>query len=424
MSDINYYEKYIKYKNKYKYLKYILLGSGKNAIIKFFYSNIKDPATKQSIELDVTKPQDERYKLFSQILKRNLRNPELIFTVEVTDDDGIIESFIIDKYLSEGANGAVFKTRDNKIIKITLQPNNRMIKEGRMTEELCIKTYRKALYQGAQDIGFIIYNYLGESLEKFIKETHRKLKFYFSIFNNLFDQIYKLNKHNYFHNDVKIGNCIFYKSSLILIDWELTERTSYIGSYDSLCLFGCAYYLRHKFSSNMSSNGISDISIIIEESSSTDIVGFFNFIIDCLFIYRGINITSYKIFQPILNLKGDFSFNDIIKILCFFSILSQNRNVYRIISTFPFCQDIIRQIETKLCEIRIDESLLPDGIRVNDDNRCIICYAFIIFSNLEFRNKKQFLFIFNLVYECFNSRFDLENFKLNISRVLDKSLLE
>ena len=110
--------------------------------------------------------------------------------------------------------------------------------------------------------------------------------------------------------------------------------------------------------------------------------------------------------------------------LCFFSILSQNRNVYRKLLTFPFCQDIIRQIETELCKISINESLLPDGIRVNDDNRCIICYAFIIFSNLEFRNKKQFLFIFNLVYECFNSSFDLENFKLNISRVLDKSLLE
>jgi hypothetical protein len=174
----------------------------------------------------------------------------------------------------------------------------------------------------------------------------------------------------------------------------------------------------------MSSNGIDDISIIINESSSTDIVGFFNFTIECLFIYCGIHITPYEIFQPILNLRTDFSFNDIIKMLCFFSILSQSRNVYRRLSTFPFCRDIIRQIETKLCEIRIEESLLPDGIRVNDDNRCIICYAFIIFSNLEFRNKKQFLFIFNLVYECFNSSFDLENFKLNISRVLDKSLLE
>ena len=78
--------------------------------------------------------------------------------------------FQIERYLNKGGNGMVFKTVDNKIIKISLYTGSKLNYEGKITEELEIEPIMKALYQGNSEIDFVIYNYLGEPVQDVIKK--------------------------------------------------------------------------------------------------------------------------------------------------------------------------------------------------------------------------------------------------------------
>ena len=69
-----------------------------------------------------------------------------------------------------------------------------MVKEGKITEKISIQEKSKALYQGEEEISFVIYNYLGVELDTFIKKN-KNLDLFFIIFRQLFDQIYALLRH-------------------------------------------------------------------------------------------------------------------------------------------------------------------------------------------------------------------------------------
>jgi serine/threonine protein kinase len=312
---MSYREKYIKYKNKYLILKNNFLGAGENGRIEFFIalkSNLLEK-TKIQVTIDSSQVSNDVYKQFLNSLKSIIENSTELLFIILTKDDGTRIEFQIEKYLSEGTNGMVFKTIDNKIIKISLNKNSRLNYEGKITEELEIEPVMKALYQGNEEISFVIYNYLGEPTQDVIKKRN-DLGFLFHIFNNLFIQIDKLNSRGYFHNDIKIANSVIIENNIYLIDFELTQTISFIGSYESLCLFGCVNNIFNNFRYKYDELKINEI---VQYFNNTDIVAFFNFLIDCFFIHYKINTNTFNLINSLLILDRIFSLNDIIKMMCF-----------------------------------------------------------------------------------------------------------
>ena len=330
---MSYREKYIKYKNKYLTFKNNFLGAGENGRIEFFTALKIKSSEKQKLPVTFDSTTDKDNPSYESFLNSLIdlldsSSDKLLFIFLTKDNEERVD-FQIERYLNKGGNGMVFKTVDNKIIKISLYTINNLNYEGKITEILKIAPIMKALYQGNSEISFVIYNYLGEPVEDVIKRKN-DLSFLFHIFNNLFTQIDDLNSRGYFHNDIKIQNSVISKDNIYLIDFELTKEFSHIGSYDSSCLYGCVNSMFYNFKSEY--NQLIDELIISEylmsHICSTDIIGFFNFIINCLFIHYKISIDIFNLMNSLLNLKNNYLVDDIKKMICFLSILSCNRTPY------------------------------------------------------------------------------------------------
>ncbi len=407
MNSINYYKKYTKYKNKYLEIKNNLLGAGENGIIEFI---LKEEKKETPIEI-------------GEDFISSLEDKKSVFII-LKKEDRSEQRFSIKKMLGKGGNGIVFLLEDNKVIKLPLEFGNSITQEGK-DEQFGIPFRSKALFQGDRNISFVIYNYLGNNLnDTLLCNSNQKnnLDLLFNIYKQLFDQIYGLNKNSKFHNDVKIQNCVILENTLSLIDFGEVEDFSFRGSYCSICIKGCIYWLKINFSSNLKKIQLDDciIEYLLVNCVSTDIIGFFNFIIGCLLKNYQIKKTSYSLLKEILSLKGEYSFEDIIKMLCFLSIISSNKKPYDILSRNPYCNCIIQEIQKKLFIFNTCSSIY----KLKVVNEGIFCYACFLYFNLEFQTQDQFLFLFNLVKKCFNSTFDLDEFKKFYDIILNKNLLE
>jgi len=414
MNSINYYKKYIKYKNKYLEIKNNLLGAGQNGIIEF---RLKDGEKEIPIEIEED---------FITSLEKNLNDNKSVFII-LKKEDRSEQRFSIQKMLGKGGNGIVFLLDGDKIIKFPLNLKKSIKKEGQ-DEKLKIPVGSKALFQGDSNISFVIYNYLGENLKNtlflnsFQQNEEKKLSLLFNLYKQLFDQIYALNTNNQFHNDVKIENCVILGDNLSLIDFGLVKDFSYLGTYTAVCMKGCVNWLKGRFSKDLQDIKLDDciIEYLLVNCVNTDIIGFFNFIIDCLLKNYKIKKTSYSLLNNILQLKGEYCFNDIIKLLCFFSIVSYDKKPYNILVKNQLCKFFIQGIQEKLF---IHATCDSPYIRLKDNLKGINCYVCYLYINLDFKTQDQFLFLLTLVKMCFNLTFNLEKFKKNYHIILNKNLL-
>ena len=421
---MSYREKYIKYKNKYLILKNNFLGAGENGRIEFFKALKTNPLKTNPLEkkklpvtIDSIIDKDNPYKLFlNSLIDLSDSSSDKSLFIVLTKDNGEQVQFQIERYLNKGGNSMVFKTVDNKIIKISLYTGSKLNYEGKITEELEIEPIMKALYQGNSEIDFVIYNYLGEPVQDVIKKKN-DLSFLFHIFNNLFIQIDKLNSRGYFHNDIKIQNSVILEDNIYLIDFELIQKFSYKGSYQSLCLCGCVINIFNNFRSKYDELKIDSFSQYLV---NTDIIGFFNFIINCLFIHYKISTNIFDLMDSLLNLDKNYLLNDIIKMMCFLSILSYNIIPYKKLMENQECKTIILEIEAKLMKQKIANTF---GIELNEDNKGFLCYTCYIYTSLKFTTENQFKFLYELIKNCFLSSFNLQTFKENIGTILEQRML-
>ena len=411
MISINYYKKYNKYKSKYLEIKNNLIGSGENGIIEF---RLKNGESETPIEINEN---------FILSLTNSVKEQKSVLII-VKKDDSLEHRFSIQKNLGKGGNGIVFLLNNNKVLKLPLNYKKSIKKEGQ-DEQFRIPDRSRALFQGDSNISFVIYNYLGKDLMDILHVNSLKednLALLFKLYKQLFNQIYELNINNQFHNDVKIENCVIFEDNLSLIDFGTLKDFSFLGTYHSVSMKGCVIFLKKNFSKDLQDIKLDDyiIEYLLENCINTDIIGFFYFIIDCLLINYRISKTSYSLLTNILQLKGNYCFTDIIKMLCFFSIISFNKKPYNILLTNPYCNYfIIEEIEKKLFTYSCDSPY----IRLKDNNKGIYCYICFIFNELKFNNQDQFLFLLTLVKKCFNSTFNLEQFKENYDILLNKDLL-
>ena len=179
------------------------------------------------------------------------------------------------------------------IIKLGTGENQLNSKEGKLTEQIIIPENSKALYQGTAEINFVIYKYLGVPAEYYYRNTKLDIGYIFEQLQQLFQQIYNLNKNDQFHNDVKIRNCVVYEDGfsffLSLIDFgSINFCESYMGTFDSLCISACMNWLNKIYISSlqriMKFKEFKEFNKLKILSKSTDIVGFYNTVIQILLL--------------------------------------------------------------------------------------------------------------------------------------------
>jgi serine/threonine protein kinase len=337
--------------------------------------------------------------------------------------------FNINRILGEGGYGIVFELKSDEIpeimvLKISSKDNDiSSEKEGVLTEKLNILEICKALYQGAKDVDFVIYRYLGSEISSYVRTINRA-EDVLTMFRQLYDQIYKLNIINQFHNDVKKENTVIadVKHHLYLIDYGIADTKSTMGTYTTICMYGCLDELSQvDYKGFIDSIGI-NINELKKHSKSTDIIGFFNFIIDVLLLGKGKNIYS-NIFLPFLELERGYTTTNLIKMLCLFCILSYNREPYNILSKNAFCKPIIDEIEKKLYDNSRKAEIIFDIKITRDYFGLTSLYTYLICKERGNFDKNMYLFIKNLVINCYNSNFDLKYFDDNYYRMFNIKFL-
>ena len=403
-----------------------LIGAGEDSLIEFF--DVRNPKVKVKVN------NSNKEYFIENNLKTSFKNYRIEITVLSTGEK---LSFSIEKILGQGGFGIVFKLKnitnnDFIVVKISLFNDDEtssieaLIANIAQIPEIC-----KPLYQGVNDIDFVIYRYLGEEASNFIKKIDDNI-ILLTMIQQLYIQIYNLNINNEFHNDINIENSIITDkdNELYLIDFGLINIKSTFGTIYSICMFGCIHtlstnYYKHLKSFNLD---ITDIVKLQKYSKSTDIVGFFNFLIDCFLVKKGKKI--YTILLSLLDLvdrranSEENNYIGFIKMLCFCSILSFNEEPYKILKRIRYYNDIIVNIENKLFEY-IKRAEYIYKIKINNDiyGRTQL-YTFIICKEIGNFNKKFFTFIHNLVINCYNSTFNLKYFNDNYDIMFDIKFLQ
>ncbi len=421
MNSINYYKKYIKYKNKYLEIKNNLIGAGENGTIKFQFLEIG----KESIPLEVK----DNFIEFIKKLKENLEKG--VITIIITKDNGETEMFSILNFIAEGAYGAVFKLlhlvkKENMIIKLSKTKGASSI-EGIKIDRLTIDPKKKALYQGIIDIDFAIYKYLGEGANIFFSKNIYSINFLFEKFWYLFYEIYILNRNLQFHNDVNLDNCVVDKlNNLSLIDYGLiTFDNSNRGTIISISMRGVIEWLLQDYITDLSKipNFYDNINNIKQYALSTDIVGYLNIVLDILFIQRKRGISVFNIYIMILE-NFEFNFHHLCNLLCFLCIISFNRIPYHMLNANNYFKPIIQKLEQKLFSlVNFDEIQKYISFQINQDNRGYLSYTYLIFINLGFNTEGQFKFILNLITFFMNSSFNISNFYNQYSTLFNLDFL-
>jgi hypothetical protein len=146
-----------------------------------------------------------------------------------------------------------------------------------------------------------------------------------SLIEQLHTQLHTLNHNKQFHNDVKINNIVMRKITdldkyeLSLIDYgALTTDESNMGTFQSMCIRGCAQYLHREYPSF--DERVRSLYI----STSTDYVGFFHVVI---FLLNPKMYNPFEIYREILDLKPEkenwYTAGNICKLLCLLCYVSR-----------------------------------------------------------------------------------------------------
>jgi serine/threonine protein kinase len=300
MSDLDYKNKYLKYKQKYLNLKK-MIGGGIDASYKI-----------NGIILTLTYYVD-------RVITGEIKYEIMETLGEGTS--GVVS--LIKKIDTEDKNLYIFKKG-----KVPKRENayNEGIKSG------CLKNILDddmlVLFQGKEDSDFLISTYNGNDLLKEFRLQKQKIKEqYANVTTQLLDLLHKINSNNFFHNDIKLENITFNGKKVYLIDFGLLSKCkSSIGSLITYSYNGVIARLK-----NISYNKYFDTYTTLQTFlKDTDMVGFFYCCIDLLGLIEH-NFDSINILWDLCN----FQEND-------------NNNLYKLFELFYFILPTPRRTIDKL----------------------------------------------------------------------------
>jgi serine/threonine protein kinase len=449
----NYYEKYMKYKTKYIEYKNKLMvvngkkrGGGRSALVGGgTVARIAFYVMGGILDNNFVKNDIDTIMIEHQVY--------LIVTyVDLNNNAHIIKYKIIEQ-VGKGRSGTVYKLEqiqpspqsslNNFVIKLNVLDKDEGKDEGKLTdnekegintEKLQISERTKALFQGNTcNIDFAIFNYLGKDLKTFLSENSSSMtaEIILSLITQLHDQLYQLNKSNSFHNDVKMQNIVVQPTSstyeLSLIDYGIcTHNSSNKGSIESMCIYGCAQFYIDSIGQSYT-NELTTIRNLKSIAVSSDYVGFFNIIIFLL----SPNFCAYDIYTDILTLLGNYSPDDLLKVLCLLCYVSNNANCDEFL-TIPECTKIVQKIDTKLKDSKIHMALFTPFISEKSIHmqRRLSYLCFIYSAIISGTGNVKFVHISKLpkflldISCCLDLQFNLEQFNVNFGKIFNEELSE
>jgi hypothetical protein len=487
----NYYDKYMKYKTKYIEYKNkllvvngkkrggssegrsMLVGGGKNAGIEF-YSD-KELTKRLSSITNITDITDKK-PLYIKIMVSY--EPQRIYEVVKQVGKGTIGTvFTIKQIIPQQSEPQQQPPSQMFVIKLSILKSvgdNAFNKEeGENIRSLYVPDRVQALFQGKTDnIDFAIFNYLGQDLKTFLRDNSSTMNAMtiLSLIKRLNNQLHGLNSNNYFHNDIKMQNIVVQKVIKInettgteyfeyvpsIIDYGLvTQNESQMGTTESMCIYGCANFLLYEIEKRKKKEEkekgreeeekrkeeeekrkeeqelILQLRLLLKKATSTDYVGFFNIII-CLLSFSE---SAYQIYLSILELKGGYSPNYLLKILCLLCYVSNSAECDDFLA-MPQCVEIVQKIDTKLKDSNTYMALFTPFISdsgreiTQHMQRRLLFLCFIYSAIISGTGNVKFVHISKLpkflldISCCLDLRFDLEQFNVNFGIIFNEKLLE
>ena len=438
----NYYEKYMKYKKKYidykknllalRREKSALIGGGIDAQIEIL--NTYTP-TRFVVKYTDAHEKQEKSVIYKAIENAGSGSTGTVYKIEQ-----------IEPLLPPGSNMS-FAIKLTAL-EIGFEAENK--KEGEVIDSLQVEERVKAIYQGRTgNIDFAIYNYLGENLETFLKKDDITGETKLSLIRQLHDQLYRLNRSNSFHNDVKTENIVVLSTvapgnlELSLIDYGLyTHGISKMGTYHSMCIHGCTRYFLYTdiTSDELTKVDKTEITNFKEEINnlllkrnialSTDYVGFFNVII-CLL---NPNFCAWKIYTDILKIDKKHNDINILNVLCLLCYVS-NSPIFRHLLKYQFYKDIVKKIDTNLKTsinpIELFKDFVSAGyIHPHEQMRILfLSYLYVKITSDSMHRYATFVHITKLpkllwdLSCCLDLNFNLEYFNANFGTIFNDQLL-
>ena len=112
---------------------------------------------------------------------------------------------------------------------------------------------------------------------------------------------------------------------LSLIDYGLYKDCSERGTYKSMCIQGCARFLLATKDDKqaLDQSLIQLVNELLKKATSTDYVGFFNFII-CLL---NPSFCAIDIYNKVLKIDGGYTIDTLLKILCLLCYVSNSADL-------------------------------------------------------------------------------------------------
>ena len=200
-------------------------------------------------------------------------------TLEYEDTHGAKKNIIytVKEEVGRGSFGVVNKlVKDDDGVEFILKKGATTFDEGRQSDFLkdIIDNDMLVLFQGTEPEEFLIAKYNGKDL---VKEYFQNLKKIKNEFNNTITQILKLlskiNKRDFYHNDIKLDNITIKKKKVYLIDFGLLATKSAGGSAGGSIV-------------STSMRNVIPPEFINLKLKLTDIFGFFYICIDLLCLYH------------------------------------------------------------------------------------------------------------------------------------------
>lgn len=331
-------------------------------------------------------------------------------------------------FLGKGAFGQVWlieregDSQNKYILKIGLKENeyesyieghNSELLEGILDDSMLV------LFQGKFENDFLISTYNGKDLMEEYKtiSPNDKISKLSTILIQTLGLLHKINKFGFYHNDIKLKNITVKEEKVSLIDFGFLNTTSRLGSFISMSFRSLIEFLKvYDFRSY-------DITFQYLTSiiKDTDIFGFFYCCIDLLFlIHTGNTFQSNKLLG-VLKIKhyDAYSLYTIFE-LYYFILPKSLRQIDDLIN--------YKNIEAKFNSMLplISSSIFGD---IPSDNENLFRYMTFIYNRLVYNNillyftNDSLINFLKVISDCLLPQFDYETFKPKFIESIEQLVL-